>query len=102
MKYIDGLPVPEVGDKVLVRHDLINGERYYHRNVPGVRNIVIGEMYRLRGQYLTIGRVCSDGQYEMNEVDCKLGWTMDMLDLSEYESTPINISKDDLMEFIRG
>lgn len=98
MKYIDGLPVPEVGDIVLVRSDLKYGVKYGHRNTE-VANWVVSEMYELRGCYVTVSRVYADGQYEMKNTG-GFGWTLDMLDLSEYEQFSVSVSKDDLMEFL--
>ena len=97
MRYIDGMPVPEIGDKVLVRSDLKIGKVY--DNLPfGTRDIFIKEMRHVLGKYVTISNQRDSG-FNIREAGCN--WTTNMFDLKEYEEKQISISKDDLMEFLR-
>lgn len=105
MRYCDDFPIPEIGDKVLVRHDLNPDELYGHLHNASITNSVTLEMYNLAGHYVTIRNVYSrikddDAQYEIEGLP-GLGWVTGMFDLNEFMIKPIDISKDDLMEFLK-
>ena len=105
MRYYDDFPIPEIGDRVLVRHDL-EQKRYSHLHDEGTRNSVTSEMYWLAGQYVTIRDITgihqpeTGDQYVIEELR-GVAWVTDMFDLSEFMIKPIDISKDDLMEFLK-
>lgn len=105
MRYYDNFPIPEIGDRVLVRHDL-EPKRYSHLHDEGTRNSVVLEMYELAGHYVTIrdiSGICQPeigDQYEIEGLP-GLAWVTGMFDLNEFMIKPIDISKDDLMEFLK-
>ena len=97
MRYIDGMPVPEEGDRVLVRSDLKIGKAY--NNLPfDNQDIFIKDMEHVLGKYVTIRSQHYYG-FRIREAGCN--WTTNMFDLKEYEGKQISVSKDDLMEFLR-
>lgn len=104
MKYYKGFPIPEIGDKVKVRGDISYGKRYCHLHNAKQMNSVTSDMHQLAGQYVQIRAIVGDdsrynGQYVIKELG-GVCWVTDMFDLSEYMIKPIDVSKNDLMEFL--
>lgn len=81
----------KVGDKVRVRGDLKNGERY-HMASKKISEVAMGPMVDLKGQIVTISGITSSGMYTVKEcpllgVSIRYRWTDEM-----FESEPIKSS----------
>lgn len=87
----------KVGDKVVVRHDLIEGETYYMGD--GVtHDCVVSAMMPFVGEIVTIQSspsVASGNKYRIVGSDC--WWTDDMF---EGHTATLNISIERLLEFL--
>jgi len=72
----------KVGDKVRVRKDLIEGERYSMESVTGgslmKSNSVVPQMMSLRGKEVTIEEINMVGQYKVSR-SC-FNWTDEMFE----------------------
>lgn len=77
----------KVGDKVKVREDLALGTKYYMEDVDEFE-MVVSEMLPLKGQIVTIDKVCPDG-YSILESEWY--WSDEM-----FEPYKINFTKSDL------
>ena len=80
-----------VGDRVVVRSDLITGKRYYMADLAR-SDICISEMIKLAGETVTISRILWSGKYAILESDC--AWTDEMFSGLEESALP---SVDDLI-----
>ena len=78
------------GDRVVVRHDLEEGKRYYMDD-GGLCDIATSEMVELAGQTVTIRERPSptDGKYYIKEG--RWYWTDDMFEGLESEQTPLEM-----------
>ena len=68
----------KVGDRVKVRSDLKNGERYYDDTVD-VHDSFVGTMKELLGKIVTIKAICND-KYTLKEDPNKWVWTDEMFE----------------------
>lgn len=77
----------QVGDRVVVRHDLKEGKRYYMGDGDSC-DVATSEMVELAGQTVTI---CErpGGKYHIKE--CRWYWTDDMFEGLESEQTPLEM-----------
>lgn len=76
----------QVGDRVVVRHDLEENKRYY-MNDGNSCDVATSEMVELAGQTVTISAAC--GKYNIKE--CRWYWTDDMFEGLESEQTPLEM-----------
>lgn len=67
----------KVGDKVIVREDLIKGDQYYMENT-GKRDVVVEAMLKFRGKTVTINRTTTLGEYKISEDGAEWNWTDEM------------------------
>ena len=77
----------QVGDRVVVRHDLKEGKRYYMDDGDSC-DVATGEMVEQAGQTVTI-RERLGGKYHIKE--CRWYWTDDMFEGLESEQTPLEM-----------
>lgn len=74
----------KVGDKVRVRGDLKNGERY-HMASKKISEVAMGPMVDLKGQIVTISGITSSGMYTVKEcsylgISIRYRWTDEMFE----------------------
>jgi len=98
MKYIKGLLVPEVGDKVLVRSDL-QGKTYENYNTAA--DFATPQMVKFAGKRVTITAIGLNGKFYVKEAGGWF-WTTEMFDLSEYNILSPDLAIDicDLFNFL--
>ena len=69
----------QVGDRVVVRNDLNQIERYYMSGSREVSDIATRDMVALRGQVVMISEICSSGKYRVRELQLRF-WTDGMFE----------------------
>lgn len=69
----------QVGDRVIVRNDLNQIERYYMSGSREVSDIATRDMVALRGQVVMISEICSSGKYRVRELQLRV-WTDEMFE----------------------
>ena len=69
----------QVGDRVVVRNDLDQIERYYMSGSREVSDIATRDMVALRGQVVMISEICSSGKYRVRELQLRF-WTDGMFE----------------------
>ena len=69
----------QVGDRVVVRNDLNQIERYYMSGSREVSDIATRDMVALRGQVVMISEICSSGKYRVRELQLRF-WTDEMFE----------------------
>ena len=69
----------QVGDRVVVRNDLNQIERYYMSGSREVSDIATRDMVALRGQVVMISEICSSGKYRVRELQLRV-WTDEMFE----------------------
>ena len=69
----------QVGDRVIVRNDLNQIERYYMSGSREVSDIATRDMVALRGQVVMISEICSSGKYRVRELQLRF-WTDGMFE----------------------
>ena len=69
----------QVGDRVIVRNNLNQIERYYMSGSREVSDIATRDMVKLRGQIVTISEICSSGKYRVRELRYRF-WTDEMFE----------------------
>lgn len=77
----------QVGDRVIVRHDLEESKRYYMDDGNSC-DVATREMVELAGQTVTISER-SYGKYHIKE--CRWHWTDDMFEGLESEQVPLEM-----------
>lgn len=84
----------KAGDKVVVRHDLIEGETYYMDDGDS-HDCVVSAMMPFVGEIVTIQSSPFGNKYRIEGSDC--WWTDDMF---EGHTATLNISIERLLEFL--
>ena len=69
----------QVGDRVVVRNDLNQIERYYMSGSREVSDIATRDMVALRGQVVMISEICPNGKYRIRELAYRV-WTDEMFE----------------------
>lgn len=69
----------QVGDRVIVRNNLNQIERYYMSGSREVSDIATRDMVALRGQVVMISEICSSGKYRVRELQLRF-WTDGMFE----------------------
>ena len=69
----------QVGDRVIVRNDLNQIERYYMSGSREVSDIATRDMVALRGQVVMISEICPNGKYLVRELGRRV-WADEMIE----------------------
>lgn len=77
----------QVGDRVVVRHDLEESKRYYMNDSESC-DVATREMVELAGQTVTISEI-PHGKYYIK--GCRWYWTDDMFEGLESEQAPLEM-----------